>query len=1286
MEAPRRGRHLTYGKPPVDSYTPHRMEPLEQGSSVARRPRRRWRLWVCAALIAAAVWFAPQVVVLTTARDWPLHWASAGLDGRLSSRAAAWTWTAGIEYRDLVLTDATGRVTAAARRVGLDRGLLALAATPHDLGTVRITAPEVIVEVRRGGSSIEDMLAPWLARVSAATPFRCDLEVVDGVVHLVDGTDGDSWRIAEVLAAVGCGTTADDGWTVAGVVVHSGQPPRDLAAAFGAPAPGAGDRPPRPEGRLARTTVAAGATAILARAGGLSISAPPRAAAGALAVSGNAVPLGLSRVVATRFDQAWHAGGTADIRLAIQLPTAGGAADGLALRGAINAAPLVILAGPAPREVAGFERCDIPLDVVLGDGQVVVRTLTATAPALKAEASGRLALPTAGVWEWADTLVRDDFALAIDVDLAAAARAVPGGLEIRPDVRITGGKLQVAAAAHAAGADRLLEIQFEARDVAAVQGERPLRWNAPLGGWLRGRLEPGRFGRLTVEEARLAAPGIELAARGDRDELAVEWTADLAAVVADVGELVDVGGLSAAGLVRGRVDITGGGPVPGATAVRLAAGVERMALGLPGRPEWRDDEFSVTASGSGSAVVGGLVVDSGTLSCSAPGDILEARLAGGALVDPSRLAAWLGGRTPVGRVVTPAPTATDGIQVDVAVGGDLAAWQRRFGACAGTVLPVTSVAGHVQAQATLIGSADGWRVLRSSAEVDKPEVEVAGRRIAEPRLLASAAGGWQTGGEAEITAAEILTATMSVRTGGLAVRPAGAGRGDLLERLRGRAQWQADLSRLADWLGTAPAGAGHELSGRVWGSVDLVDTPTGQNLRAEIAGNHLALTEIAAAGPGRTVWSEPDAALAVEVTRPGGGDPAAPLAIDRLTLSSATLTVAAAGALGEPAGRRVVELGGTLAVDWDRLSALAVPWTAGRVRLSGGGPRPFQFRAPLRPAPPSTARRAVPFPAGWLAGQPAGAPDDAILPVEITPDPAAAGALRNVVLDAATAWNAADLDGLPLAAGEMPLRLLEGQLVFGPFDLAAAGGRLRGSPWLRLEPGPLELVVPPGRIAERITVSTEMAQRWIAFVSPLLGRATRTSGWVTIDGAGARLPVADPWSGEGACQVTFENLEVTPGAHVKPLADLIVRLQSVVDPRFAFGDKAVLLRVRPEPVRLHLAGGRLWQEGLVMDIGQLVVRSAGSVGGDGSLAMDVEIALRGDLVGTTPVLAKLVRTPLLVPLSGTIEQPRFDAAAIDAIIARIVDNTAEAVLRDGVGRGLEQLEILFGNPPAPAPR
>ena len=153
-----------------------------------RPPRRRRVLWLTVLVIlATAVWFAPAAVVLTPLRDHPLHLAFAGIDGSISSRGATWNWLGSIEYRDVILVDSAGKMVAAARRVIIDKGLLRLALDPHDLGTVRLLGGEAQVEVRRGGSGIEDLLAPWLAasaRASTAPSF--ELEVVDAAVDLID--------------------------------------------------------------------------------------------------------------------------------------------------------------------------------------------------------------------------------------------------------------------------------------------------------------------------------------------------------------------------------------------------------------------------------------------------------------------------------------------------------------------------------------------------------------------------------------------------------------------------------------------------------------------------------------------------------------------------------------------------------------------------------------------------------------------------------------------------------------------------------------------------------------------------------------------------------------------------------------------------------------------------------------------------------------------------------------------------------------------------------------------
>lgn len=1277
-------------------------------------PRPRRRRWLLAlAAVAAAVWFAPGAAVLTPLLDWPLRVAFAGIDGRITSRSGTWNWFGSIEFRDVLLVDRAGEAVAGARRISIERGLAALLAARGDVGTVSVIGAEALVEVRPGGSRLEDVLAPWLAaaaRRPAAPPF--EIEFVDASLEVVDTLRNDAWRITELIAAgsvlpqpPGATETLPSlaGWTVAGRIVHGGMPRRDLAAAFAAGSPGAAARR---SDRMPRGAVIAAATATLARSGGWSVSSPGEPAADGsrtIALAANALPLDVSRVVATRFALPRVLDGVADLRLDILVP--GRPAGVVAVKGMASAVRPTLCRADTLAPLVFLERVEVPLDLSIDGTSVTLRDCRVTSPLFRAEASGRIGMPQGTAWDWAETLVGDDFALTADVDLSAASRSVTGGLQVRPDVRVTGGEMRLAAVARPEGTERVLEVRVGSRDLEVLQGARTLRWAEPFVAWLRGRRGAGPRERMRVEEARITTSAIEVTAAGTSQSSEIQWTADLGRLLADAGEVLDLGGIEVAGTTRGRAVIERA-PATGAVTASLGGGLSGFRWRGGGLPPWEDDDVAIEARLAGIMTAGTLAIDDARLDGAAGGDRVEVTLGGGAVVDP-----WTflgdGG-----------PRVAAGVTAGVALEGDLARWQARFARVPrSAALAALRLGGRVRASAALEGAADRWRVTRAAAEVESFDLD--GGRVVEPRLVATAAGVIDPrDGSIEISSAEVLSASLSVRTGGLALRAAGRASGAaVLERVRGRVQWQLDVGRVEPWLVGSAAAARWPAGGRAWGTAEIQESPAGLNLFLDATGGQLSLAHVDDATgkvASRPVWEEPRARFSCEVTCGPAGDR---VSIDRLSLESSTVAMAAAGTILDPGNVARVELGGTVSYDWSLLSRLASPWTGGRIDLAGGAARPFLLRTPLQPMldvasrvlaagteegvvslpapdPSPAAMVEIPLPESWLAtarglGRDASPerPTRATVPVSLRPPVAEPWAewLRGVTIETSTSWAAGSMEGLPLDAGEMPLRLFEGQLALGPLDVGYGGGRLRGVPWVQLLPVPGELVVPPGRVAERIVLAGPLADRWMTWMFPLLGRSTRTRGLVSIDMAGARLPLGDPWSGEAAGTIQFEDLEVTPGPLLAPLANLVVRLQSVIDPRFAFGDKAVLLRVRPDPVRLRVTEGRTWHDGLLLDMGQLVLRSAGSVGHDGSLAMTVEVGFRGDLVAAAPRLARLLRTPLAIPLRGTVEQPRFDVQAMERLMVGMADNTAESVIREGFEETLEGLEELFGNPPPRAP-
>jgi hypothetical protein len=1247
-----------------------------------------------AATASAIVAVAPAVLVHTPLRDRPLALAFAGIDGSITSTAASWRWIGGVEYRDVVLRDRSGRASVFVPRLAFDRGLLRLAVEPQSLGTVRLVDPEVLVEARGDGSSLEDIIAPWLA--GTMRPVAIELEVVNGTVELVDAVHRVAWRLSDVIAA---GSLQADGslagWTAAGRLRHS-----DGSAVVGTPSAAP---PPGEPVRLDRATIPAAAAAVLVRDGGWSLSSPPAAADGGrtITLATNRLPLGASTVVASRFGLPYLVDGIADLRLDVSLDATGRHVAGEATLERFALCDAVTLA-----EQLAVDHCSVPFDLSLDGERIVVRRLEAASDVLKAQATGSIRMPTVHDPDWAERIVADDFTASVDVDLASASTALPGGLCLRPDVRVTGGFLRVAASARADGGDRVLELRAKARNLTAVReqpdaeakGEpatRQLSWPEPFTAWVRGRRGPGRGERLRIEEAKLVSQAVEATASGSPAAFAVQWQADLEAVVGELAEVLDLGTATATGTCRGRLDVAAAGSGSGPGSLTLAASLTDVEVAVPGRPTWRDAQLSVEAEAEGSVVSGGAAIDRGRLVVASGDDRLEASLEGGAVVDLGAVVGFPADATVAW--IRPAANSTATKAVGSLI-GDLARWQPRLAAI---VPPFATagleLAGTVKAGAEVTPQGDVWQWTRAGCEIEKLVMRHEGREIVEPRVVITSAGRVDAvSGKIDISSGELLSTSLSLRTGGLTWLPATTAEWPV-ERLRGRMQWQADIGRVEPWLVPAAVAKSWPAGGRGWGTIEIIDTQAGVNLLVEATGSQLVLSSGGREGQAaRPVWTEPRVAGALEITRPRGasGTLADQLRIDRLSVESSTLAVAATGRLDDWSARRVVTLDGTAAYDWQQVSRLLSPWTGGRITLVGSEGRPFALRVPLAAGGPVEVTAAgggspsatVPLPADWLAAT-RGTEAEPNLAMRVT-RPASASVrpnddrFKSLAIDTTASWLGGDVAGFPLAAGEVAVRLLEGQLAFGPFDIPVAGGRVRGAPWVRLVPAPGELVIPPGRLAERVALSEQTCRQIALWLSPVLGHATHAAGVVSVDLAGARLPFGDAFGGELAGQLTFENLELKPSPGVQPLVNLLVKLQSVVDPRFAFGDKAVLLRVRPDPVRVRLAGRRIAHEGLVMDSGQLVVKSQGSVGQDGSLDMRLEVALRGDLVGQTPVLGTLFRTPLVVPLKGTVEKPQFDAAAMESILSRIVENTAEAVLKDGIGRGLE---AVFGQPSAPAP-
>ena len=191
------------------------------------RRSRRWRRLFVLGVMMVALWQLPQVTLVPASRDWPLQQAFPGIAGRLSSSGADWHWLGPIVYRNVLLETGDGQPLLAVDRLTIGRSPFLLAVRPTDLGRIVLQGGRLSTAVWQGGSTVETVLEPWLARLAetptappptpavgrwgggagdqpAAQPseVKGSLELIDFTVELIDLRHDDAWWITDLAATV----------------------------------------------------------------------------------------------------------------------------------------------------------------------------------------------------------------------------------------------------------------------------------------------------------------------------------------------------------------------------------------------------------------------------------------------------------------------------------------------------------------------------------------------------------------------------------------------------------------------------------------------------------------------------------------------------------------------------------------------------------------------------------------------------------------------------------------------------------------------------------------------------------------------------------------------------------------------------------------------------------------------------------------------------------------------------------------------------------------------------
>lgn len=356
------------------------------------------------------------------------------------------------------------------------------------------------------------------------------------------------------------------------------------------------------------------------------------------------------------------------------------------------------------------------------------------------------------------------------------------------------------------------------------------------------------------------------------------------------------------------------------------------------------------------------------------------------------------------------------------------------------------------------------------------------------------------------------------------------------------------------------------------------------------------------------------------------------LDLDELIVQSRYGVLTAAGALAEPTGRRLADLRGTLSPDWVLVNTLLAATLEPNARLRGKV-RPFYVRGPLSGA--NTAAR-----------------------------------LRG--LDAELGIDVSDAVAFGVQVGAVPLvvRCSGGQVTIDPIATTVNGGQAELAPQVVLdEAGGITLVVAPGASVREAEINSEVSERVLSYIAPVLHQATQVRGRLSAEFDRVEVPLVGPAERSTVVvgRLTFHDVAYGPGPFVQQLVSLTGTQQ------------APALRL-DQTIPFQVANGRVGQQGLSVAVSPDVqIALDGSVGFDGTLALRAGVPVTGAMLGgDTGALGQIVGgTRVGVPIGGTFARPQIDRGALQVGLRDV----SRSMLQRGAAFGASELLDLIGAAP-----
>ncbi len=1235
-------------------------------------PRRKPRRWFLKSMLVlgALVWCAPYIIAYTPLKDAVLGWAMKDqLNGSLTVGSLSLGWLSPIGVDDIALVDTNGQPVAKVAKVETSLRLWQFVSNPTDLGTIRVTSPALSLAADNTTTNLEQVLAPLMKPSDTPSkPRDIRIEVVEGSLAIRDLVTNKTWTLDQLNVALS--------------QKHDLPLPTDWSASGRIPL----------DNRVASFRIGSDAAA--------AAQAGPAAQAGqAITLQTDDLPLEMFRWAVAR--------GLGEVELTGFLRSSGVLVNrdenGVAhqdFRGEIAIVQLFVGGKALKGDQVQLASIRIPCDLSASPDSIDIRSLKVDCDMAQLSAVGKIPLKTDPAKNDAFAMLRESLALDGTVNLPMLTQQLRNTLGITPGTQLTSGEVIAKWNSTRDAAGTLWNGSLRTNNIGAINNGQRIALQTPLVVEVVAR---DTASGPIIERVMASAKFLNVTGTGNLDQLTVEGTCDLDEMARELGQLIDLSTLKPAGTAN--MKLVWNKAADGRFTANLNSILDQFSLTLPGNLTMREPRLAINAAASGSVSTSGMTrLDAGELVVEAPA------AAGTTQVD--RMSVTL--KQPINLTtgsdasLTTALLSTN-LPLELRLQGELAAWQPRLA----TFLPLAGyrMAGVADIAANGQFSSTRMQLASLSGKIEPAQFVGAGMYINEATMQLSGSA------DVDLTAQRMTIPQLTIQSSTVAAELTET---ELLwpargMTARGKARYQADLSRLQNWTINPEK---PELSYRAAGMLigDCVIATGGATTQVTMNNviQNLAIYDYAALvkAQGQNVaplWAEAELKLNVR----GAMDTASDIiTAESLEVQSQAVALRTTGKLNGLNGvKPSVELAGKIDYDWNTLAPLIKSYTGDAVVLKGRQSSDFTLAGPLdMTAPPSQVASNV-----TMVSRPSAPP---------TTDSFAM--LKPVSATTTIGWEELQVYGIPLQRGQMDLQLRDGLFGFQkPFVIQAEEGKITLAPSVRLTPGPMEIIMPNAMVVEQFKMTPEMASKLMKYMAPVLADATAVEGRFSLGVTEGRIPV-DQWQRMTMTgKATMHGLQVMPGPKSELWVGIARQVKGIVSggglaalTGGAGGEggatsmigtglsaaggllnggglqglagaagqgtgttadqKTVLLRMPEQTIDYAVQDGKVYHQGLTMEIDNLVVRTRGYVGLDNSLGLVLEVPLRDEWIQKFPALAQLPNKAIALNVGGTVDKPSVNSAELRQLVMSLGQNVLQEKVLNGVqdklGTGVDGLQ------------